>query len=149
MQTKKYAGTVAAFCGLFFCILISGCVTEEKNAVTGLEIAEDGTILYRIVETFDKEYYSTESLKTMIDENLDVRTVIAHGHSHPNISPFYQNFSLKDLASYVCLTEIVEDFKLKNMQLVGCLVLPEGQVKFAYFNPSDNKFYDFEKIEIE
>ena len=70
MLVKKCAGTVAAFCGLLFCFLLSGCVTEEKDAVTGLEFAKDGTILYRIVETFDKEYYSIESLKTMIDEEI-------------------------------------------------------------------------------
>jgi len=91
----------------------------------------------------------TSFLKMMIDENLDVRKVIAHGHSHPKTSSFYQNFSLQDLASYVGLTESVEDFKVKNMQLVGCLVLPDGQVKFAYFNPADNKFYGFESVEIE
>lgn len=99
------------------------------------------------VADFGKEI--TSFLKTMIEENLDVRTVIAHGHSHPNISEFYQNFSLSDLAGYVELTFSVEDFRLKNMQLVGCLVLPEGEVKFAYFNPDDNKFYAFESVEIE
>lgn len=91
----------------------------------------------------------TYFLKTVIDENLDIRCVIAHGHSHPNISEFYQNFSLKDLAGLVELTFSVEDFKLKNMQLVGCLVLPEREVKFVYFNPSDNKFYRFKNIEVE
>jgi len=91
----------------------------------------------------------TEDLKTKIDENLDERTVVAHGHSHPKISEKYQYFSLGDLASYYELTEAVPDFQSKEMQLVGCLITPDLPIQFAYYNPADNKFYDFETIEVE
>lgn len=91
----------------------------------------------------------TEELKTTIDENLDERKVVAHGHSHPKLSEKYEYFSIGDLAGYYELTEMVPEFKNKDMQLVGCLVTPDFPVQFMYYNPADNKFYDFESIEIE
>lgn len=96
---------------------------------------------------FDKEI--TENLKIKIDENLDERTLVAHGHSHPKISENYDKFSLKDLSNLVELTEKVEDFKTKEMQLIGCLITPDLPLKFIYYNPENNKFLDFERIEIE
>lgn len=96
---------------------------------------------------FDKDI--TENLKTKIDENLDERTLVAHGHSHPKISDDYDKFSLKDLSNLVELTYQVEDFKTKEMQLIGCLVTPDLPIKFIYYNPENNKFLDFERIEIE
>lgn len=91
----------------------------------------------------------TENLKTKIDENLDERTLVAHGHSHPKISDDYDKFSLKDLSNLVELTYQVEDFKTKEMQLIGCLITPDLPIKFIYYNPENNKFLDFERIEIE
>lgn len=91
----------------------------------------------------------TENLKTKIDENLDQRTLVAHGHSHPKISEDYDKFSLKDLSNLVELTYQVEDFKTKEMQLIGCLITPDLPIKFIYYNPENNKFLDFERIEIE
>ncbi len=91
----------------------------------------------------------TKELEEVIDANLDARTVVAHGHSHPKLSSSYRSFSLGDLAAYIELTERVEDFKIKDMQLVGCLVTPDAPVKFAYFNPADDKFYDFCEVEVE
>lgn len=91
----------------------------------------------------------TEELHQIIDENLDQRLVVVHGHSHPKISNKYSCFSLGDLSSYVELTESVLDFKEKNVQLVGCLVLPEGTIDFIYYNPEDEKFYKFDIIEVE
>ena len=91
---------------------------------------------------FDKEI--TENLKIKIDENLDERTLVAHGHSHPKISENYDKFSLKDLSNLVELTEKVEDFKTKEMQLIGCLITPDLPLKFIYYNPENNKFLDFE-----
>lgn len=96
---------------------------------------------------FDKNI--TDNLKTKIDENLDARTVVIYGHSHPKISSDYDKFSLKDLSNLVELTEKVEDFKIKEMQLVGCLITPDLPIKFIYFNPANNKFLDFEILEIE
>lgn len=100
------------------------------------------------IETeFDRE--TTEDLKNRIDENLDDRTLVAYGHSHPKISEDYGSFSLKDLANLVELTEKVEDFKNKEMQLIGCLVTPDLPIKFIYYSPDKNKFVDFEIVEIE
>lgn len=91
----------------------------------------------------------TENLKIKIDENLDQRTLVAHGHSHPKISEDYDKFSLKDLSNLVELTYQVKDFKTKEMQLIGCLITPDLPIKFIYYNPENNKFLDFERIEIE
>lgn len=100
------------------------------------------------IETeYDKNI--TLDLKKRIDENLDSRYVVVHGHSHPKISDNYDKFSLKDLANLVELTDKVEDFKTKEMQLVGCLITPDLPIKFAYYNPYNDKILDFERIEIE
>lgn len=100
------------------------------------------------IETeFDEEV--TLDLKTRIDENLDARTVVIHGHTHPKISNHYDKFSLKDLSNLVELTEKVEDFKIKEMQLVGCLLIPDLPIKFIYYNPENDNFFDFGRIEIE
>lgn len=92
---------------------------------------------------------ATEDLLTRIEENLDERTVVVYGHSHPKISEKYAYFSLGDLASLYELTETVPDFERKDMQLIGCLITPDTPVQFIYYNPADEKFYDFEKVEIE
>ena len=103
--------------------------------------------LKSIQTEFDQEI--TEHLKQSIDENLDERTVVAHGHSHPKISEKYEFFSVGDLACLYELTENVHDFKDKTMQLVGCLVTPDRPIQLMYYNPADCKFYDMERIEIE
>ncbi len=92
---------------------------------------------------------ATEDFLMRIDENLDERTVVVYGHSHPKITEKYQYFSLQDLANLYELTEEITDFQTKNMQLIGCLVTPDVPVQFIYYNPADEKFYDFERIEIE
>jgi len=117
------------------------------NQVYINDIVISSSPLKSIEVDFDKDI--TEDLKTKIDENLDSRTVVVYGHSHSKISEDYDKFSLKDLASLVELTEKVEDFRTKEMQLVGCLITPDLPIKFIYFNPENNKFLDFERIEIE
>ncbi len=117
------------------------------NQVYFSKIVVSDAPLKSIETVFDEEI--TTDLKMKIDENLDNRIVVAHGHSHPKISPKYQYFSLGDLASYYELTEEVPDFKSKEMQLVGCLVTPDLPIQFVYYNPENNKFLDFEKIEVE
>ena len=117
------------------------------NQVYFHQIVLSDAPLKSIETEFGKEI--TEDLKVRIEENLDERTVVAHGHSHPKISVDYGFFSLGDFSSYVELTMKVLDFRNKNMQLVGCLVTPDLPVLFIYFNPADGKFYDFSSIEVE
>lgn len=89
----------------------------------------------------------TEELQRKIEENLDERTVVCYGHSHPDISEDYKKFSLSDLASLVELTEKNPDFKNKDIQLLGCLVT--DNLKFIYYDPEDNSFNSIEKVEYE
>lgn len=117
------------------------------NQVYVNDIKLSNSPLKAIEVEFDDEI--ADDLRQRIDENLDSRTVVIYGHSHPKISDDYDKFSLKDLSNLVELTEKVEDFKSKEMQLVGCLVTPDLPIKFIYHNPDNNKFLDFERIEIE
>lgn len=91
----------------------------------------------------------TKELETVIDENLDVKTVVVHSHSHPDISNSYKCFSLGDLSSYLEFTLKIEDFKVKNMQLIGCLLTDIDNLKFIYYNPYDDNFYEMKNIIIE
>jgi len=89
----------------------------------------------------------TEELNHELINNLDDRTVICYGHTHPNISNEYNFFSLSDLTSLVELTTNNKEFELKDIQLVGCLLTNE--IKFIYYDPYDNNFYKISNIEYE
>ncbi len=117
------------------------------NQVYFFDIVLSDAPLKSIVAEFDP--VTCQELQDVIERNLDARTVVAHGHSHPKINEKYSFFSLGDFASYVELTKTVPDFQSKDMQLVGCLVTPDTPIQFAYFNPADDKFYCFQTIEVE
>lgn len=122
--------------------------------IYGKEISHNHVVLNKI-EVSDGDLSSfkvnfgeevTRHLKEVIDENLDERTVVVHGHTHPKVTDYYMNFSLGDLASYMEFTNTIIDFKEKNMQLIGMILLPDGQIKIAYYNPFDNRFYKMDNI---
>lgn len=84
----------------------------------------------------------TEQLKRRINSNVDNREVVCFGHSHPNISEYYNYFSLGDLVSVRDLSLRFNEFKNKDMQLIACLI--SNDYKFIYYNPDDDKFYRIE-----
>lgn len=118
----------------------------EHNKVILSEIqVSDGTL-----SSFKVNFGSriTDYLKDVIEENLDEKTVIVHGHTHPNINAYSSFFSLGDLASYMEFTYNIDDFKNKNLQLIGMILTSDGKIKTAYYNPYDNRFYKMDNIEL-
>lgn len=125
-------------------------ITDNKEIgfiCYGMEYIENQVILDEIIisdsllksEVTEFGPIITEQLKRKINSNVDDRTVVCLGHSHPKISEDYEYFSLTDLSSLMELTLKKEEFKNKDMQLIGCLISKD--IKFAYYNPDDDKFY--------
>jgi len=125
-------------------------ITDKKEIgfiCYGMEYLDNQVILDEIIisdsllksESTEFGPVITEQLKRRINSNVDDRTVVCFGHSHPDISDEYEYFSITDLSSLMELTLKKEEFKNKDMQLIGCLVSKD--IKFVYYNPDDDKFY--------
>ena len=66
---KSYIFLVAAFLGLLLC---AGCSrSEEDRNETTVIIDNKGGITHRIVESFDKDYYSEDELRDDINRELE------------------------------------------------------------------------------
>lgn len=61
-------------------------------------------------------------LQNRINENLNNGFVVCHGHSHPPIGGFHQNFSLGDFTSFMQMNEDNLVFKNRQVELTSCLV---------------------------
>ena len=85
------------------------------------------------------------NLESKIKENLNRSFVICHGHSHPPIGNFHQNFSLGDFTSLVQMNENNPIFKSRKVELVGALVTSTGDVNFVFYDNLNQNFYRFTK----
>ena len=86
------------------------------------------------------------NLESKIKENLNRSFVICHGHSHPPIGNFHQNFSLGDFTSFVQMNENNPIFKSRKVELVGALVTSTGDVNFVFYDNLNQNFYRFTKV---
>lgn len=86
------------------------------------------------------------NLESKIKENLNRSFVICHGHSHPPIGNFHQNFSLGDFTSLVQMNENNPIFKSRKVELVGALVTSTGDVNFVFYDNLNQNFYRFTKV---
>lgn len=137
-------------------LIITTQVDEKEIGfiIYGKEISHNHILLNKIevsdgdLSSFRVNFNSsiTSSLKQVIDENLDERTVVVHGHTHPNVNTYYKYLSLGDLACYMEFTYKISDFENKNMQLVGMVLFPDGEMKIVYYNPYDEFFYEMDNI---
>ena len=72
--------------------------------------------------------------------------VACHGHTHPPVGTFYQNFSLGDLTTYMQMNEENEVFKNRKVELVGCLVTSTWDVNFVFYDNRKQDFYRFTNV---
>lgn len=86
------------------------------------------------------------NLESKIKENSNRSFVVCHGHSHPPIGNFYQNFSLGDFTSFVQMNENNPIFKSRKVELVGALVTSTGDVNFVFYDNLNQNFYRFTKV---
>ena len=86
------------------------------------------------------------NLESKIKENSNRSFVVCHGHSHPPIGNFHQNFSLGDFTSFVQMNENNPIFKSRKVELVGALVTSTGDVNFVFYDNINQNFYRFTKV---
>ena len=86
------------------------------------------------------------NLESKIKENLNRPFVICHGHSHPPIGNFHQNFSLGGFTSFIQMNENNPIFKSRKVELVGALVTSTGDVNFVFYDNLNQNFYRFTKV---
>lgn len=88
-------------------------------------------------------------LEEKINKNLNNGFVVCHGHSHPPIGNFHQNFSLGDFTSYMQMNENNPVFKNKQVELTGCLVTSTGDINFVFYDNVKRNFYRFTNVVVK
>ena len=89
-----------------------------------------------------------DDLTRRIDNNLNSNFVVCHGHSHPSISKFHQNFSLGDFAAYIEMNQNNSAFRNKQIELISCLVTSTGDINFLFYDNISDNFYRFTNVYI-
>lgn len=87
-----------------------------------------------------------DDLERRVNNNLNTDFVVCHGHSHPAISEFYQNFSLGDFASYIEMNQNNSVFRNKQVELTSCLVTSTGDINFLFYDNISENFYRFTNV---
>lgn len=87
-----------------------------------------------------------ENLQKKVNGNLNNGFVVCHGHSHPPIGSFHQNFSLGDFTSYMQMNQDNPVFKTKQVELTSCLVTSTGDINFVFYDNQSNNFYRFTNV---
>ena len=137
-------------------------VTNETNQefaffLYGQEI-QDNVIEFTRFVTSGMNRQSTEAsfdqtlvndLQNQIGNNRNNGFVVAHGHSHPPIGQYYENFSLGDFASYMQMNENNSTFKNREVELVGCLVVPSGDINFVFYDNVNKNFYRITNVYVK
>ena len=86
------------------------------------------------------------NLQNRINGNLNNGLVVCHGHSHPPIGGFHQNFSLGDFISYMQMNQDNSVFKNKQVELTSCLVTSTGDINFVFYDNQSDNFYRFTNV---
>lgn len=94
--------------------------------------------------SFNQDMISDLQIK--INDNINKGFVVCHGHSHPPIGNFHQNFSLGDFTSYMQMNQENFVFKSKQVELTGCLVTSTGDINFVFYDNISNNFYRFTNV---
>lgn len=85
-------------------------------------------------------------LQNKLNSNIGNGFVVCHGHSHPPIGDFHQNFSLGDFTSYMQMNLDNPVFKNKQAELTSCLVTSTGDINFVFYDNASNNFYRFTNV---
>ncbi|MBQ6285671.1 MAG: hypothetical protein IJK67_05155 [Bacilli bacterium] len=88
-------------------------------------------------------------LQNRLRSNNGRGMVVCHGHSHPSIGKYHQNFSLGDLTSYIQMNQDNSVFRNKQAELMGCVVTSTGDVNFVFYDNVNNNFYRFTNVYVK
>lgn len=89
------------------------------------------------------------NLQNRIKGNLNNGLVVCHGHSHPPIGNFHQNFSLGDFTSFMQMNEENPVFKNRQVELTVCLVTSTGDINFVFYDNANKNFYRITNIVVK
>lgn len=89
------------------------------------------------------------NLQSRINGNLNNGLVVCHGHSHPPIGNFHQNFSLGDFTSFMQMNEDNSVFKNRQVELTSCLVTSTGDINFVFYDNVNQNFYRFTNVVVK
>ena len=90
-----------------------------------------------------------DNLQNRISGNLNNGLVVCHGHSHPPIGNFHQNFSLGDFTTFMQMNEDNPVFKNRQVELTSCLVTSTGDVNFVFYDNANKNFYRFTNVVVK
>lgn len=85
-------------------------------------------------------------LQDKINGNLNSGLVVCHGHSHPPIGDFHQNFSLGDFISFMQMNEENPVFRNRQVELTSCVVTITGDINFVFYDNVNQNFYRFTNV---
>lgn len=86
------------------------------------------------------------NLEKKVYGNLNNGFVVCHGHSHPPIGSFHQNFSLGDFVSFMKMNQENAVFKNRQVELTSCLVTSTGDMNFVFYDNASENFYRFTNV---
>lgn len=89
------------------------------------------------------------NLQNRIKGNLNKGLVVCHGHSHPPIGNFHQNFSLGDFTSFMQMNEDNPVFKNRQVELTSCLVTSTGDINFVFYDNASQNFFRFTNVVVK
>lgn len=58
-------------CALFLALSMTACSSSFEPSVTSLYVQKDGKLIYAVVESFEKDYYSLSEFQSMIDREVE------------------------------------------------------------------------------
>lgn len=73
----------------------------------------------------------------------DGTDIVVHGHSHPKLGSYYNNFSLGDMEAYTEFREANNVFNSNKIWLSSCLVV-DGNFNFLFYDGND--YYKFNEV---
>lgn len=86
----------------------------------------------------------TSALQSFINSSKkDGTDMVVHGHSHPKLGRYYNNFSLEDMEGYTKFRELNEVFNSNKIWLSSCLVV-DGNFNFLFYDGND--YYKFTEV---
>lgn len=87
-----------------------------------------------------------EYLQNRVEDEFNDGLVVCHGHSHPPLSKFHQNFTLGEFAGYMQINEENEIFRNKKVLLLGCVVTATGDVNFVMYDVRKKDFFRYTQV---
>ena len=120
-------------------IIFNECIIDE-NILSGVNSQTEANFSNEMLNRLQEKIE-----KNTIEENTnnEYKFVVCHGHSHPPIGDFYQNFSLGDFTSYIEMNQENPVFNDKKVELVGCVVTADEDINFVFYDNIKNNFYRF------